>query len=337
MTKGACVSVEPAGSSADSAAHSLAHSELPALSVIVVVGPRRAHAERMLADLAAQQAREALEVVLVDTAVGAGPIAVPRGLRAKVVPHDDDGSYARSRVAGLAHCRAPVVAFIEDHCFPEPGWAGAVIEAHREPWAAVSYRIINANPEGYFGRAGMMADFGPWVAAEGRTESRYLASNNVSYKRAVLDAHARDLPVLFAPDQVFFEVLAREGHKLCFDGGAVAAHWNVDRPVEMARATIAFSRLYAANRARTLGWSRRQRLLYGLLVPFLSVPLRTRTLFEAVRRQPALAPDVLATLPFLMPSFIASGLGSSLGYLGGPGGAEGTVNHLELSTERGGA
>jgi hypothetical protein len=121
----------------------------PALAVIVVIGNRRHHARRMLADLHAQSARDALEAVLVDTAAGAGPIAGPDGLRVTVVPHEGDGegSYARSRIAGLAHTRAPVVAFLEDHCFPAPGWADAVIAAHREPWAAVSYRITNANPE----------------------------------------------------------------------------------------------------------------------------------------------------------------------------------------------
>ena len=40
-----------------------------------------------------------------------------------------------------------VVAFGEEHCFPEPGWAQALIDAHREDYAAVGPAMHNANPD----------------------------------------------------------------------------------------------------------------------------------------------------------------------------------------------
>jgi hypothetical protein len=44
-----------------------------------------------------------------------------------------------------ALARAPIVALAEDHAFPAPGWAEALIAAHRDPWAAIGAVIRHPN------------------------------------------------------------------------------------------------------------------------------------------------------------------------------------------------
>lgn len=56
-------------------------------------------------------------------------------------------STAEARAAGIRQANAPVVAFVEDHSYPDPDWAERLIEAHRKLWAAVGpVMMVNANP-----------------------------------------------------------------------------------------------------------------------------------------------------------------------------------------------
>ena len=58
---------------------------------------------------------------------------------------------------------APIVALAEDHCFPEPGWADALIRAHQGPWAVVGPVVRNANPATIVSWCDFVIGYGPWM------------------------------------------------------------------------------------------------------------------------------------------------------------------------------
>ena len=46
-------------------------------------------------------------------------------------------SIGSAYAAGIRQAKAHLIALAEDHSYPMPGWASALITAHQQPWAAV--------------------------------------------------------------------------------------------------------------------------------------------------------------------------------------------------------
>ena len=119
--------------------------------------------------LRAQTIAEQIELVIV----------APRADRVHIPPEDEAsfhsvriaeinefGSLAVARTAGVAVASAPVVAFNEDHSFPEPGWAAALLEAHRRGYAGVAPQMKNANPGSTLSGGVVVLHFGGAVERE---------------------------------------------------------------------------------------------------------------------------------------------------------------------------
>src|ERR1700761_1230496 len=79
--------------------------------------------DRCLRALAAQTIRSSLEVIVVDDGSSDGTSAAGRAHTAVVVRHPTNLGLAAARNTGLGVSTAPVVAFLDDDCEPEPQWA----------------------------------------------------------------------------------------------------------------------------------------------------------------------------------------------------------------------
>ena len=86
----------------------------------------------------------------------------------------------------MREASAPIVVFTEDHCFPEPEWAAALLARHAEPWAAVGPVLRNANPETTVSWADLLIAYGPWLAPGVAGPKDHLPGHNSSYKTSVL-------------------------------------------------------------------------------------------------------------------------------------------------------
>src|SRR5579863_8010086 len=100
----------------------------------MVVGACRGRAQHALERLCAQKPIEALEIVVVDVAAeGVAELSTPSGAPVTIIAARGLERWGAARRLGLERSSAPVVAFIEEHCFTEPGWAAALIDAHEGP------------------------------------------------------------------------------------------------------------------------------------------------------------------------------------------------------------
>src|SRR5689334_11244380 len=70
---------------------------------------------------------------------------------------------APGKVSAVRRAHSPIVAFAEDHCYPEPEWATALITAHQSNWAAVGPVLRNANPQTMTSWAGFVLYFGAFA------------------------------------------------------------------------------------------------------------------------------------------------------------------------------
>ena len=145
------------------------------LSALVVVGPLRKRSQRVLDALCSQTAIDSMEIVILDLAPDGTPkLETSSSVNTIYIVLPETEPWSRARAEGVRRAKAPIVAFIEDHCIPAPEWAEGLIEAHKGPWATVGYAFANANPETYVSRACFIADYGLWAHPARHGPARHL-------------------------------------------------------------------------------------------------------------------------------------------------------------------
>ena len=288
----------------------------PAISVILVPGPRVEEAQRVLDALAAQSAADRLELVLVEVVPAAASLSLPAVGGIIRLQSAETRSWGHARAMGVRAAQAPIVAFLEDHCYPAPRWAEALIEAHRNPWDAAGYAFTCANPDNWFTRSTFLYEYGAGAVPQAEGPRPALASNNISYQRAFLLALGDELDDLLEVDFILHErCRAGGGITMGLAGGAQVAHESFRSAANLLRGVYRYARHLAAFRARLLGWSRSRRALAGLAAFAVLPLLKPYRLGRAVLRQRAHRRAFLVALPLLLVASAASAAGESLGYL----------------------
>jgi glycosyltransferase involved in cell wall biosynthesis len=102
---------------------------MPRISVIVPARDAAATLPRALAALAAQRLDEPFEVIVVDDGSRDATPALARGFGLGPVVEGDGSGPAAARNRGAAAAQAPLLAFTDADCFPEPGWLAGGLAA----------------------------------------------------------------------------------------------------------------------------------------------------------------------------------------------------------------
>jgi Glycosyl transferase family 2 len=305
------------------------------LSAILVAGACRKRCQRNVKALCNQTAAAQMEIIIVDMA----PLEIPRletpdGLKIVYLSTPEARLWSEARLEGLKLATAPVVAFIEDHCFPAPTWAAVLIEAHKEPWAAVGYAFVNANPHTYMSRGSMVNDYGFWMHPATGGAAKFLPGSNVSYKRDILLSFGDQLKFMLTPDFNLQETFIKRGIPMCIEPRALAAHQNFRHLPSLMHANYALARLLAARRVRAQSWPMARRMFYLLVTPVSAPVLGVLRLLLSLRGRESLVPAMLAGLPIYTITHAWSAWGESIGYMFGQGSAEEELNDWEISVVR---
>lgn len=300
----------------------------PAVSVIFGVDSF-ATIRRMISFLERQTVADQLEIVL------ASPDPDALGLETsellpfhshRVVRVDSLASLRAAKAAAIQVASAPIVALAETHCFPDPGWAEALIAAHRGPWAAVCPAIGNANPDSWIGWSNLLLDYGPWLHPHPGGEMANLPANNTSYKRDLLLEYGADLADRLEAETALHADLRERGHRLRLEPTAVARHLNVSRPSAWLSERYLVGRFFAGHRAAD--WSPARRALYVLGAPLIP-PLRLVRMVRDLRRAGLLGSVLPRVLPAFVLGALASAIGETMGTVMGPGPVD-RVSEIEL-------
>jgi hypothetical protein len=307
----------------------------PALSAILVAGPLRRRAGRVLQGLRRQTAASSVEIIVLDLAPAGTPRLESDASSGLLVYRELPGrGWAEARYEGVLLATAPVVAFIEDHCYPAPGWAEALIEAHRGPWAAVGYCFTNANPDSYFTRASMINDYGLWMYPAPAGPLRLMPGSNISYKRDLLVGFGERLKHMLTPDFGVCQAIQKRGLTMYLEPRALAAHENIPDLPNLIRAHVAYGRLLGARRAEIQCWNRLRRLAYAAVTPAVSPVITAWRLLASLRGRPSLWSEALRAAPVFLLGHLAGGCGEALGYALGAGDAERKMSRFELEMPR---
>jgi hypothetical protein len=290
-------------------------ADVPALSVVVAAWNGAATLRRCLASLHRQAGvRGRVEVVVArcfDAAADA--LAEPPGIVDLRLPEKTRAPSLRA--AGLVRSRAPVVAFIEDHCTCEPGWAAALLRAHAEGHTAVGGPVEQADGAGRLDWAVYFYDYGRYMPPCEAGAVAQLSGLNMSFARPVLDETLGRQPGAVFEAEVQSE-MRRRGHGLWLEPAAVVEH-GAHRPArEAVSQAYGLARGYASR--RLAGHSRARRAAYAAASAVLPVVLAARIVAGVLhkrRRRVAL----LLALPWLAILLLAWSAGEASGYLDGDG------------------
>jgi hypothetical protein len=196
----------------------------PLLSVVLVMDAQRERGEAALRSLLAQALGERMEILLLDFAADRPAPAGGDHPSVRRIPMKRGASYGTTLAAGVEAARAPVVAFVEEHVRVLPGWAEAIIEAHRGPWAAVCGEVHPGDITGAVAQRIELVSRHHWSPPAQRGEHAILRWQNVAYKRAALLGFGDRLPLLLQSEATLFRLLRQQGHALYVEPAAKMVH-----------------------------------------------------------------------------------------------------------------
>ncbi len=281
-----------------------------ALSVVLVAGTGRAGIERTMRHLRAQTARNRVELIVVAESVDAVDVATLRGEEfaacrvVEVGPITHRGDAAAS---GIHDATSPIVAMIEDHSYPEPTWAEALLRAHTGPWTCVGPAVANANPDYTASWVNYLLAYGGFAPPITAGERDLLPWHNSAYKRDALAPFADRLGALLAWEGWLQEELRADGHMLYLEPEARTHHANVSRGWSTVGLNLQRGRILGAQRAARERWPYWRRVVQAAAFPIFPL-LQLRHLLPMMRRLSV--PDALRPRVYV-------GLGATLGLLAG--------------------
>jgi glycosyltransferase involved in cell wall biosynthesis len=128
----------------------------PKLSVVICSFNGAAGVDRCIRAIAEQTIRSSLELIVVDDGSTDATSDVGRAHAAIVIRHDTNRGLAAARNSGVAAATAPVVAFLDDDCEPEPQWAEQLLAGYADRVTGVGGPILPGARHnfilGYLGR-----------------------------------------------------------------------------------------------------------------------------------------------------------------------------------------
>ena len=296
----------------------------PEMSVVLVSLDSYERIRLTTAALRAQTARRRLEIVIVAPSkegLHLDATDLQEFFGFQVVEVGPIRSTGGAIAAGFQKAQAPVVVYAEEHSYPFPTWAEALLLAHEQPWGVVGGALVNANPGTIISWAHLFTDFGPSVDPALAGVTSHVAWHHSSYKRELLAGYDKEqLQSLLETEGFLHRAIQDRGYQLYLEAAAKSNHLNVSTIASLVRCEFVGGRLFGAARARHDKWSIARRVVYILGSPLIPV-LRLRRTLREVRRTGQFDKLFPRILPSLVTGLVAHCLGEISGYALGAGNA----------------
>lgn len=309
--------------------------ESPDLTAILVAPDGLDAIRKTLRAVHDQDLRDRIQIVLVSddpTALEGATDLFPDFWGIEVVVFEPIERMGPAKAAGIQHARADLIVQLEDHAYPRPGWARALLEAWREgTWSAVAPVMANANPASGTSWANLFVGYGRWVAPSRSGERAALPGHNSAFGREVLVELGDRLGNDLDEDWRLFHRLSAEGHRFYLTADAVVEHQNISNRRAAMVLRYQHGRLTAAQRSRS--WSTTKRLAHVLATPLIPM-IRFRESWGHVRDSGVDASVRLKVLPSLLFLVLVGGVAEGVGYALGEGDAPRRKADLEHDRSR---
>ncbi len=305
----------------------------PEMSVIVITPDCYQTVRRVVESLREQTVSSSLEILLICPAISsleADPSDLNGFANVQFIEIGPMTSTSVARATGVHAANAPIVAFAEDHCFPDRLWAESLLRRHKEPWAGVGPIIRCANPGSVISWANLLIEYGEWLEPIADGVKSHIPGHNSSYKRSALLEYGADLAGWLEAESAMQWDMANRGHQFCIEPDAVAYHLNFSKLFPSLTLRFDGGRLFASNRTRS--WSFAKRISFAMASPLIPLVRLRRLLSKAIYMNGA--PALLRILPCTTLLLIADGVGEAVGYACGTGNAMARLSRSEFHRDR---
>ena len=249
----------------------MTQKDQPALSVILATPDCYATIRKTIKHLRRQTVKHQLEIIIVapsSSSLHADESELGDFFQVRIVEAGPMTSIGSANAKGIRQACAPIVALAEDHAFPAPGWAEALISAHQHPWVAVGPVIHNPNnPKNVIAWADILIGFGEYLAPRESGVVERLPGNNSSYKREVLLHYGSQLESMMENETLIHKDLRQKGYQLYLESAAQISHLNFERLSSFIVIKFLSGRIFGAARAK--GWSLFYRLFFACGTPVI--------------------------------------------------------------------
>jgi hypothetical protein len=303
----------------------------PPLSVLLITPDTFDTIRRTARFLRAQTACKQIELLIVAPsreALGAFESDVEGFHDVRVVEVGPIEVLAQAKLEAIKLASAPVIAFAEDHCFPEPEWAAALIAAHERECAAVGPMMVNGNPRTMASCIAFVLHFGCCAGSAAARPAEHLPWHNTSFKRDLLLEFEGELDFLLLNEGILLERLRTKGHVLYLDPAARTNHVNISLLSSWYTHAFWGGRLYGSARAREYKWSPVRKLAYIAGSPLVPL-LRLRRAVAQIRELGLGSRLLPRSLPLLVTGLIVHAFGEATGYALGFGDAPRRYSYFE--------
>jgi hypothetical protein len=297
----------------------------PALTVALLTPDNFATIARTAACVAEQSVAAQIELLIL--AADPSSVSVDQATRervhsVRVVPAHMKHGTGSTRANAVRLATAPIIVFGEDHCFPQAGWAEALLRAHGDSWAAVGPVVLNANPESLVSWADYLVGYGPWLAPGRTMERDHLPGHNSSYKVDALRPLGAELDELMEAESTLHWRLRSMGRRLLQESNARVAHTNFSNWRTWLPVVFHAGRVFAATRART--WPAARRGAFAIASPLVPFVRFSRHIRQGA--QAGLGVGLLGRVaPVLFAGLVVDGLGQLVGCVAGSGQSQSTL------------
>ena len=291
----------------------------PSLSVVLVTPDSYRRIRRTIQCLRRQTIFDRLEVLIATPNADlrdAQPAEWEIFCDVRVVATGPFRNTGHPRAVAALHASADVIAFAEDHCYPDADWAECLARLEQLPWAAMSPALQNANA-GAVSWADFLLNFGSAIAPNEARAVSYTPWHNTAYRRSILWSYGDRLEYMLEAEIRLQQDLIDRGHQLFLAANTRAKHINISRWASFLSGQFFGGRIYGAARAEAFHWTPWKRAIYSLFFPLIPVVRFPRVFDNARRTRPGgIDPQFLCACAC---GLAASSLGESLGYMLGAG------------------
>lgn len=291
--------------------------ERPDLTVVVFLFTSRPHLVRCLEALTTQRTNADVDIVLPHDDTLVDPAGLARQFpTVRLLRQPGRTTPPRLRALAVAASTAPIVAFVEDHCVPDPRWCDRILDTHEKGYAAVGGSVDKGFPPGQNKDSALnwaiyLTDYSRYMRPIDAGPTHALTDCNVSYRRAELDPIQEHWSAEFH-ENIVNGILAERGRTLWLDPEMVVFEQRDLTVGSALRDRYSFGRLFASTRVRGAPVSRRVAMAgAALLMP----PVLVARVWRNLARRQRHRGQFVRCLPALL--FVTSAwmLGEAAGYL----------------------
>lgn len=201
----------------------------PHISLVVPTRDRPASLARCLAALSGQRTDADVEVIVVDdSSVDGAAVATAIGGHgtARLLTATGAGP-AAARNLGARNARAPIVAFTDDDCAPDPGWVDSLLAAFDRDATVVAGPTVSGRPRDRFAAASQTVTNHLVEAGLDGSTVTFAPTSNLAVRREVHLAvrFDEDFPLAAGEDRDYCDRLRGSGHAITYEPAARVEHF----------------------------------------------------------------------------------------------------------------